>query len=238
MAIIAPVENGQLTENYKKTETNEMLGQTELGYDQFLQLLCAEMQYQDPLEPTSNTDYIAQLATFSQLEATLSQTDSIENQTSSIENSTVTQRLNFANSLIGKDVIIAADDGSYVTGAVDYVMYEEGDILLAVNDNLYSLDNLDTVANSEYYDAVTLSNTFKEMLTVLPAYAELDTSYETMVGQLVDMYEGMSDYEKSFVDSTTVNTLYNYRDYMAQLVEAENEEGSVEEDSTEEVVTE
>ncbi|WP_082223751.1 flagellar hook capping FlgD N-terminal domain-containing protein [Lachnobacterium bovis] len=26
------------------------------------------MQYQDPLEPTSNTEYVAQLATFSQLE--------------------------------------------------------------------------------------------------------------------------------------------------------------------------
>ena len=58
-----------------------------LGYDQFLTLLCAEMQYQDPLEPTSNTEYVAQLATFSQLEATLSMQS--------------TQKNTMANDLVG-----------------------------------------------------------------------------------------------------------------------------------------
>ena len=79
--IIAPVEDGKLnyeyTDNSKKNGINPT-GST-LGYDQFLQLLCAEMQYQDPLEPTSNTDYVAQMATFSQLEATLSLTETQEN---------------------------------------------------------------------------------------------------------------------------------------------------------------
>ena len=81
MAIIAPVENGKLnydyTDNSKKGKINPT-GST-LGYDQFLQLLCAEMQYQDPLEPTSNTDYVAQMATFSQLEATLSMSETESN---------------------------------------------------------------------------------------------------------------------------------------------------------------
>lgn len=234
MAIIASVVDGVLKYDYTDSSaTTSKAGQSTLDYDQFLQLLCAEMQYQDPLEPTSNTDYVAQLATFSQLEATLSQTDSIEKQTESIQESTIAAQLNFANSLVGKDVIIANDDGSYVTGTVDYVMYEDGQVLLAVGDNLYPLENLDTVANSEYYDAVTLANTFSEMLSVLPAYADLDTSYNTMVTQLVDMYEGMSDYEKSFIDSTTVNTLYTYRDYMAELVAAEEEAAAEEQETTE-----
>ena len=38
--------------------------------ENFLSLLVAEMQNQDPLEPTSNSDYMAQMATFSQVEAT------------------------------------------------------------------------------------------------------------------------------------------------------------------------
>ena len=77
--IIAPVENGKLVKDYskKKTESNG----SEMGYDQFLTLLCAEMQYQDPLEPTSNTEYVAQLATFSQLEATLAMQETQENNT-------------------------------------------------------------------------------------------------------------------------------------------------------------
>ena len=65
----ASVENGKVktTKSKKSDESNNGT----MGYDQFLTLLCAEMQYQDPLEPTSNTEYVAQLATFSQLEAML-----------------------------------------------------------------------------------------------------------------------------------------------------------------------
>ena len=37
-----------------------------LDKDAFLQLLVAQMKYQDPLEPTDNTEYVAQLATFSE----------------------------------------------------------------------------------------------------------------------------------------------------------------------------
>ena len=69
MALVAPVTNGKVesvsTEETKKEQAKAK--GSDLGYDQFLQILCAEMQYQDPLEPTSNTEYIAQLATFSQL---------------------------------------------------------------------------------------------------------------------------------------------------------------------------
>ena len=50
------------TSNTKKSNT--------LNMENFLSLLVAEMQNQDPLEPTSNSDYMAQMATFSQVEAT------------------------------------------------------------------------------------------------------------------------------------------------------------------------
>ena len=43
-----------------KSTTNK----TTLDVEQFLQLMVAEMQNQDPLEPTDNSDYMAQLATF------------------------------------------------------------------------------------------------------------------------------------------------------------------------------
>ena len=71
MAIIAAVEDGKVVDNSSATTSSATETSNDLGYDQFLQLLCAEMQYQDPLEPTSNTEYVAQLATFSQMEATL-----------------------------------------------------------------------------------------------------------------------------------------------------------------------
>ena len=66
MALIQPVEDGKIPKDTSTTSKSDT--SNDLGYDQFLQLLCAEMQYQDPLEPTSNTEYVAQLATFSQME--------------------------------------------------------------------------------------------------------------------------------------------------------------------------
>lgn len=40
----------------------------EVDEQMFLQLLTAQLQYQDPLNPTSDTEFVSQLATFSQLE--------------------------------------------------------------------------------------------------------------------------------------------------------------------------
>ena len=237
MPIIAPVENGQIVGTTNTTTNkNEILGKAELGYDQFLQLLCAEMQYQDPLEPTSNTDYVAQLATFSQLEATLSQTEKIEDQTANIQDSTLAQQYSMANGLVGKDVILKMEDGSYVTGTVDYIMYEENDIMLAVGDKLYSISTVDTVASSEYYDAVTLSNTFTDMVKTLPAVGELDITFKTMVEQLTELYDGMSSYEKEFVDADTVKLLRQYQAKMESIVKAveDAENAGTEEGATEE----
>ena len=59
MALILPIQDGKVQETEKKEETKAP--GNDLGYDQFLQLLCAEMQYQDPLEPTSNTEYVPAL---------------------------------------------------------------------------------------------------------------------------------------------------------------------------------
>ena len=47
---------------------NQPVGSQELGKEQFLQLLVTQLQNQDPLEPMSNTEFVAQLAQFSGVE--------------------------------------------------------------------------------------------------------------------------------------------------------------------------
>ena len=43
----------------------------DLDKDAFLQLLVTQMKYQDPMNPTDNTEYMSQLAQYSSLEATM-----------------------------------------------------------------------------------------------------------------------------------------------------------------------
>ena len=214
--IIASVEDGKLnyeyTDNSKKNGINPT-GST-LGYDQFLQLLCAEMQYQDPLEPTSNTDYVAQMATFSQLEATLSLTATQENAN--------------ASNLVGKQVILkvtseTTGQTSYVDGRVDYVMYQNGEVFLSVNDQLYPASTLDTVADSEYYEGVTIATSLKDMVGSLPLMENLTVEWQKAVTQLRDVYDGMTDYQKQFVPTETLTTLKEYEDRMQELVAQEEE---------------
>lgn len=103
-----------------------------LGKDAFLQLLVAQMKYQDPLNPATDTEYIAQLATFSQLEQ-------MQNLNSSYNNSQ-------ALSMVGKTVSIKTTDSSgnekYISGVVDYVTVTNGTAKLSVNDTLYTLDQV------------------------------------------------------------------------------------------------
>ena len=214
--IMASVTDGILnyeyTDNSKKNGINPT-GST-LGYDQFLQLLCAEMQYQDPLEPTSNTDYVAQMATFSQLEATLSLTETQENAN--------------ASNLVGKQVILkvtseTTGQTSYVDGRVDYVMYQNGEVFLSVNDQLYPASTLDTVADSEYYEGVTMATSLKDMVGSLPLMENLTVEWQKAVTQLRDVYDGMSDYQKQFVPTETLTTLREYEDRLQQLVAQEEE---------------
>ncbi|KAB1437705.1 flagellar hook assembly protein FlgD [Candidatus Galacturonibacter soehngenii] len=145
MALVQPIKDGKLvdtsssslSDSSKKTNSNSSLDK-----QAFLQLLVAQMKYQDPLEPTSNTEYIAQLATFSQLEAT-------QNLQSSYEQSQ-------ASSLVGKPVIMkttskSTGDTYSTVGYVDAVMMSNGKPYLYINSNYYSLSDLDTVLDEEYF---------------------------------------------------------------------------------------
>jgi flagellar basal-body rod modification protein FlgD len=221
MPIIAPVENGKL--NYEYTDNSNKNGinptGSTLGYDQFLQLLCAEMQYQDPLEPTSNTDYVAQMATFSQLEATLSLSETQQNAN--------------ASELVGKQVILkitseTTGQTTYVDGRVDYVMYQNGEAYLSVNDELYPASALDTVADSEYYEGVTLAKTVTDMVEQLPDLEYLTTSWEKAITQLREIYDGMTSYQQQFVSDETLGTLKEYEDKMKELLQAEQSKDATE----------
>jgi flagellar basal-body rod modification protein FlgD len=68
---------------------------SDLGREQFLQLLVAQLQNQDPLEPVKNENFVAQLAQFSTLEG-------IEKLNVSFEDIFSLQQLTQGSNLIGR----------------------------------------------------------------------------------------------------------------------------------------
>ena len=139
--LTANVTNGVLdytaTAETKKATTR---GSSELGKDAFLQLLVAQMQYQDPLNPSDNTEYISQLAQFSQLEQ-------LQNLAGESEKSQ-------AFSLVGKYVTFkltdAAGKTTFPEGTVDYVNMTGKKVQLCVNGTVYDYDKLCMVSDNEY----------------------------------------------------------------------------------------
>ena len=222
MAITAPVVDGKvqskINETTKKTEN---LGGSNMGYDEFLNLLCAEMQYQDPLEPTTNTDYVAQMATFSQLEATLSMKDTIT-ESASVSESTV------ANALVGKSVSVKDSKSStgYTTGKVDYVMYKDGEVYLSIGERLFNISDLESVADDTYYDAIVQAKTINSKINELPKLEELTVSYKTAIQQIRDVYNGLNSYQQSFVSKDDLDTLKRYESKIEQLEEEQNNAGT------------
>ncbi len=215
MANVAVVEDGKIVE----TESQTSLAKTQkkdgskLDKEAFLQLLVAQMKYQDPLEPTSNTEYISQFATFSELEQ--------------MQNMSASMDLSRASSLVGQTVYMRTtqSDGSsgYVEGKVDYVYYENGKAYLAINEELYSLDDLDTVVDKSYYDAFNKGMALALSINKLPSLKNLTLAEREKVEEIYKTYNNMNEYEKSFIASTYTKLIDQYYEKMQQLIKAAEE---------------
>lgn len=143
-----------------------------------------------------------------------------------------TQENEMANALVGKQVILKVADETtgkenYVNGKVDYIMYQEdGSVMLSVNNRLYNVDTLDTVADESYYDAVTTARTFGDMIDQLPDIENINESYEKAITQIRDLYDGMTSYQQKYVDSDDLTKLQNYEKRLAEVKKAHGNDGS------------
>lgn len=110
----------------------------ELGKNEFLQLLITQVQHQDPLNPASDTDFIAQMAQFSALEQ-------MQNLNKSFAYSS-----GFA--LMGKYISADITDEAtgnvkYVDGKVESVKIMNGEVYAVVGDDDVPLDKISWVFN-------------------------------------------------------------------------------------------
>jgi flagellar basal-body rod modification protein FlgD len=198
MAIQANVTNGQISDSTNATKRAQSTGTgaetaasktsqgTKFDKDMFLKLLAAEMQYQDPMSPTENSQYVSEMATFSQVEAT-------QNVSSSVNG------ISTAN-LVGKYVTISTDNGD-VTGIVDYYTKKDDGIYIGVNDKEYKVDNVTGVKDSSYYEAKLAASSLSSLLSQVPSADNFTLKDEDSFKTAKTLFDSLSTYAKQFVST-------------------------------------
>lgn len=122
-------------EKYKskfKDSTEEMVSS-----DTFLSLLVAEMTNQDPMEPTSNTEFVTQMAQFTSLQYS--------------KDSATYSMSNYASSLVGKTVTASKMDGSKQvtkTGVVESVMKSGKTYTLKIDGVSFDISNVTSIGTT------------------------------------------------------------------------------------------
>lgn len=139
LGLIANVTEDKVEYTPTSTEKASTKGTSDLGKDAFLQLLVCQMQNQDPLNPSSDTEYVSQLAQFSQLE----QLQNIGTETEKSQ----------AFSLVGKHVVFQVTDTNgkttYPEGNVESVSLQGKKIKIIVNGTAYDYENLYNVVDDK-----------------------------------------------------------------------------------------
>lgn len=113
----------------------------DLDKDAFLQLLVAQMRYQDPMNPGDSTEYMSQLAQYSSLEATMNISDTMEKGNA----------LNLVGEYVIMNTVDSAGNNQMVSGLVEYATVKNGEVLLSINDKYYPAADLDSVVDYDYY---------------------------------------------------------------------------------------
>ncbi|MFT6372764.1 MAG: flagellar basal-body rod modification protein FlgD [Gammaproteobacteria bacterium] len=88
--------------NPSKTKANDELGQAE-----FLELMTAQLRFQDPLEPMENGDFLGQMAQF----GTVSGVNELNTSFNSLSSSFQSNQALQASTMVGRKVLIPSENG-------------------------------------------------------------------------------------------------------------------------------
>lgn len=107
----------------------------ELDVEQFLKLMIAELQNQDPLNPMDNAQMIQQIGEIRSIAAT-------DNLSTTLAGVQLGQALASASSLIGKNVTGLSDKNAQVNGSVERVSVVDGVPKLHIGGDTVELKNI------------------------------------------------------------------------------------------------
>ena len=133
----------QIQANYEKYKTKFKDSTEELvSSETFLSLLVAEMTNQDPMEPTSNTEFVTQMAQFTSLQYS--------------KDSATYSKSNYASSLVGKTVTASKMDGSKQvtkTGVVESVSKSGDSYTIRIDGTAFDISNVTAIADTKTDDS-------------------------------------------------------------------------------------
>jgi flagellar basal-body rod modification protein FlgD len=112
-----------------------------VGQDVFLKLLITQLQNQDPLNPVSDKDFIAQMASLNTVQG-------INNLNATFTEVLKLQQLTNGASLIGKTVDFKDSDGNPTSGTVDSLKVDNGQFVLDVGGASVGLDQVTSVSDA------------------------------------------------------------------------------------------
>lgn len=209
MGVSAPYVDGQLQMGNTTMKSEETKAGNSVDKEAFLQLLVAQMKYQDPLQPTSNTEYISQYATFSELEQ--------------MQNMSSSMTLSRASELVGKEVLVESESESgkvtQVQGKVEKVVYQSNKAYLSIEGALYSMDDLKLVIDDEYSAGNKTIEEIQSIIDKLPPVENITLSDLADVLTVYNLCAGMSDYQASMMSKELEEQVQKYISKMNELVE-------------------
>jgi flagellar basal-body rod modification protein FlgD len=104
----------------------------------FLKLLSAQLQNQDPLNPVSNSDFTAQLAQFSTLSG-------VQQLNTSTQQMLALQQISQGASLVGKSVTYNDANNNPASGTVGAVDFQNNQLLLQIGGKSVPSSNLTSI---------------------------------------------------------------------------------------------
>lgn len=108
---------------------------SQVGQDQFLKLMVAQLKSQDPLEPIKDQEFLGQLAQFSTLSG-------IEKLNASFADMLSLQQITQGANLMGQQIVYKTSDNQTAQGAVQGFAVNEGRIELQVGNDAVTLDKV------------------------------------------------------------------------------------------------
>lgn len=114
---------------------------SQIGRDQFMQLLVTQLRNQDPLEPVNQQDFLGQLAQFSSLEG-------IEQLNLNFSQSLKFQQLSQGGALVGSRVEYTDSQSESQIGVIDSARVINGELRFQIGDSTVGLGDITGVVRN------------------------------------------------------------------------------------------